>query len=128
MLLTAAGSALASLGDPAALVTGSLVIGAAYGLLNPAASDILVRHALAGQRSLIFAIKQTGVPLGGIAAGLLGPPLAVAYGWHAPPWVVSAARLLVAFASESMQPSRACAASRGCRCSSRSPCLRSAPP
>jgi hypothetical protein len=36
---------------------GSLVIGAAYGLLNPAASDLLVRHALAGQRSLIFAIK-----------------------------------------------------------------------
>jgi nitrate/nitrite transporter NarK len=34
-------------------------------------------------RNLVFSIKQTGVPLGGIAAGFIGPPLALTYGWEA---------------------------------------------
>ncbi|MDQ4061681.1 MAG: MFS transporter [Pseudomonadota bacterium] len=104
MLLTAAGCVLASVPHLVTVIAGSLVLGSAYGLLNPAASDLLARHVPAGWSNLIFSIKQTGVPLGGIAAGLLGPPVAIALGWQAPLWIAAGAAVLLALAS---QPSRA---------------------
>src|SRR5690606_37800322 len=33
-------------------------------------------------RNLIFSLKQTGVPLGGMAAALVAPPVAHAFGWR----------------------------------------------
>lgn len=104
MLLAAAGTLLASLPHLAALALGSIAIGAGYGLLNPASSDLLARHSPPGRRNLVFAIKQTGVPLGGVGAGLIAPPLALAAGWAAPLWLVAGAAVLLAAAS---QPARA---------------------
>ncbi len=104
MLLAAGGSLLASIPHLAGLALGSVAIGLAYGLLNPAASDLLARHTPPSRRNLVFAIKQTGVPLGGVGAGLIAPPLALAAGWSAPLWLVAAGGLLLAVAS---QPARA---------------------
>ena len=50
-------------------------------MTNPASSHLLSKSASDRSRNLVFSIKQTGVPLGGIAAGLMTPPLTVAYGW-----------------------------------------------
>ena len=104
MLLAALGALLASIPRLTALVFGSVAIGLAYGLLNPASSDLLARHAPPARRNLVFAIKQTGVPVGGVAAGLIAPPLALAAGWAAPLWLVAGTALLLAAAS---QPARA---------------------
>ncbi|MCC7167416.1 MAG: MFS transporter [Rhodospirillales bacterium] len=60
---------------------GSGLIGIAYGLTNPAASHLLARFSQPGNRNLIFSLKQTGVPIGGTLAGLILPPVALAYGW-----------------------------------------------
>ena len=70
MLLAAGGTLLASVPQFLTLALGSVSIGLAYGLLNPASSDLLARHAPPARRNLVFAIKQTGVPLGGVGAGL----------------------------------------------------------
>lgn len=96
MLMNAAGCLLASVPNVLALLAGSLVIGAGYGLINPAASELLVRHTPPERRNLIFSIKQTGVPLGGMAAGLLGPSIALAFGWQVVLWGVAGACILAA--------------------------------
>lgn len=60
----------------------ALLIGVGYGPSSPAGNDVLHRTAPLNRRSLIFSIKQAGVPLGGVVAGLALPPLAALYGWR----------------------------------------------
>lgn len=67
----------------AGLAIGSFGIGAAQGITNPAAAHLMIRIASPANRNLIFSLKQTGQPLGGILAGLMAPPLAVVFGWQA---------------------------------------------
>src|SRR6266700_5380241 len=104
MLLTAMGCMLLAAGNLATLLAGSLVIGAAYGIINPASSDLLMRHVPAARRNLFFSIKQTGVPLGGMIIGLVAPVTAPRLGWSAPLWIVAAAAAALALLS---QPHRA---------------------
>ncbi|MFZ4407459.1 MAG: MFS transporter [Paracraurococcus sp.] len=66
----------------AGAVAGSVLIGLGYGLTNPAASQVLARLAPAARRNMVFAVKQTGVPIGGALAGLVLPSLALALGWR----------------------------------------------
>lgn len=63
-----------------AIMAGSLIIGWGYGLNNPASAHLLQRIAAERRRNLIFSIKQTGVPLGVLAAGLTIPPVTLAFG------------------------------------------------
>lgn len=65
------------------LVIGSLLIGIAYGLPNPAASHLLFKATPSHLRNFVFSLKQTGVPIGGILAGLLLPAVTVLAGWQA---------------------------------------------
>lgn len=59
---------------------GALAVGFGLGPNTPAGSQILIRHAPPQHRTLIFSIKQAGVPLGGALAGLLVAPLVLAQG------------------------------------------------
>jgi predicted MFS family arabinose efflux permease len=96
MILTALGCAAESIPHVWAIIAGSAVIGGAYGLINPAASELLIQHSPPSRRNLIFSMKQTGVPLGGMAAGLLGPQVALAFGWSTVLLIVAAAALALA--------------------------------
>lgn len=87
LALCALGAGLAMTAWLPALAVASILIGFGYGLTNPASSHLLERFAGSGNRNLIYSIKQTGVPLGGIAAGLMAPAVTVAYGW---PWAFAA--------------------------------------
>lgn len=77
-------------------ILGSLSLGCAYGLTNPAASHLLLRFAPRQHQNLIFALKQTGVPLGAMLAALMLPVLAERIGWRAA--MAAGAGLLVALA------------------------------
>ena len=88
----------------AAAAMASLMIGLGYGPSSPAGNDILHRTAPAGRRAMIFSIKQAGVPVGGILAGLLLPPIAQSYGWRASLLVAGVFVLVVTLA---VQPIRA---------------------
>jgi MFS family permease len=81
--LAAAGCLLSALGSLPALCLGALVIGLGYGCTNPAASHLLSRTRSGAHMNLIFSIKQCGVPIGGMLAGLLIPPVALALDWRA---------------------------------------------
>ncbi len=63
-------------------VIGSFLIGLGYGLTNPSASQVLARLTPPARRNRIFAVKQTGVPIGGALAGAILPGLAGAIGWR----------------------------------------------
>ncbi len=62
---------------------GALAIGFGNGPNTPAGSQILIRSAPPAHRSLIFSIKQAGVPLGGAVAGLAVAPFVLAHGLSA---------------------------------------------
>lgn len=73
----------------------SALIGLSNGTANPAGSEVLMRFTPAGHHNLIFSIRQAGVPLGGVVAGLAIPLLIDWLGWRMA-FVVSAG---VAFAA-----------------------------
>jgi MFS family permease len=96
--LTLAGGGLLGIasGNIALAILASAAIGMAYGLINPAASHLLFRFAPPGRQNIVFALKQTGVPLGGILASLLLPRLAEAFDWQIAIGGSAALMLLVA--------------------------------
>jgi MFS family permease len=57
------------------VAVGAVFIGLGYGPITPASSQMLSRTTDPRHYSLVFSIKQTGVPLGGVMAGLMVPPL-----------------------------------------------------
>lgn len=67
----------------AGVMIGAMVIGLGYGFTNPAASLLLSRAAIGSRSNLIFSIKQCGVPIGGMLAGLLLPPITLLLDWRA---------------------------------------------
>ncbi|WP_419900374.1 MFS transporter [Roseomonas sp. USHLN139] len=68
---------------------GALAIGFGCGPNTPAGSQILIRTAPPRHRTLIFSIKQAGVPLGGALAGLAIAPLVQHHGLQAALWTIT---------------------------------------
>ncbi|MEO5784657.1 MAG: MFS transporter [Casimicrobiaceae bacterium] len=78
----AVGLLLATTGYWPVLMLASFLIGLGYGSTPAAGSEVLNQYAPARHHSLMFSIKQAGVPLGGVVAGLLVPIALVAVGWQ----------------------------------------------
>lgn len=79
------------------VVLGGFVVGVGYGPTTPASSSILVRTP-PRYFSLIFSIKQTGVPAGGALAGAVVPGLILALGWQGGAVVIGGTCLVLALA------------------------------
>ncbi len=99
LLSAACGLMLVEAGTAFALV-GALFIGMGYGPLTPTSSEILSRATPRERRNFVFSIKQTGVPIGGAAAGALLPFAIEAGGWRAGPACGAIACLVIAAAVE----------------------------
>jgi MFS family permease len=82
LVLGAIGLALCCSGIVAAMVGGTLLMGLGYGQVTPASSHLLARSSPPHRMGLMFSIKQTGVPLGGMLAGALVPGLMLVVGWR----------------------------------------------
>lgn len=80
--LAAIGGLLTAVPWLAAVAGGAFFVGLGYGLTNPPSSHMLMKVTNERNRNLVFSIKQTGVPLGGVIAGLMAPPLALHFGWQ----------------------------------------------
>ena len=104
LLLCLAGLLLAASAWAPLVLLGGFVVGLGYGPATPASSVILVRAAPRAIFSLVFSIKQTGVPAGGVLAGLVVPVLVLALGWRWGAAAIGATCLLLALA---IQPVRA---------------------
>ncbi|MEC7258156.1 MAG: MFS transporter, partial [Pseudomonadota bacterium] len=82
LVMAAVGLALMATGVVGIAVVASVLIGLGYALTNPSAGQILDRHCGPEHRNFVFSLKQTAVPIGGIAAGLILPALAEGVDWR----------------------------------------------
>jgi fucose permease len=82
LLATAIGLALGAAGALWAFALSAFLIGAGSAFSTPASSDILARYAPPKHAPLIFSIKQTGVPAGGMLGGILVPFLINGWDWQ----------------------------------------------
>ena len=102
--LAAAGLAAGTGAALPAVFAAAGLIGSGYGLVNPVSSHMLASAAPPRMMSLVFSIKQTGVPVGGALAGVVVPSLVLLVGWR---WSAAALALLCLLAAFAIQPARA---------------------
>ena len=104
VIFAAAGLIALAAGVISLALISAILIGLAYGPGNTASNRLLTTLTTPGKRSGVFSIKQTSVPIGGALAGLIVPPLALAWNWQAATLAMAASCLLCAVA---VQPWRA---------------------
>jgi MFS family permease len=80
-LLTGSIALLALAPNRAVLLVAAALAGLAYGGVNPP-TNVVVAGQLARRLGFFLSLKQSGVPLGGLFAGIVLPPVALAYGWR----------------------------------------------
>jgi MFS family permease len=80
--VSAIGMVLLPLPYAAAAVLTAIAMGLATAGMNPASSQVLGPRTTVRTAGLVMSIKQTGVPLGGVAAGALVPFLVRVSGWR----------------------------------------------
>jgi MFS family permease len=73
--LSGLGVLLLTVPDVRVAALGAVLNGMGYGPITPASSQMLARTTDPRHFSLVFSIKQTGVPVGGVIAGLMVPAL-----------------------------------------------------
>lgn len=76
------GLALFAVPNVAAVALGSAAVGMGMGMINPAAAHMLVTYTPPERRNIMFSIKQTGVPVGGVITALTAPGIAVHFGYR----------------------------------------------
>lgn len=103
LAVIALGIALAALGHPLALVASAVVAGIGHGPLTPAGSHVLAARTPDRIRSLIFGLKQTGVPAGAMLVAAIAPLVGSLFGWRAGVLTIAGFALLLALA---LQPLR----------------------
>ncbi|MGD0431833.1 MAG: MFS transporter [Acetobacteraceae bacterium] len=84
VLLAAAGmlAIAASSFGISGLACAAIVLGSGYGAAAPASTHLLVPHTPRAMFNLVMSLRQIGVPLGGVFAALLLPPLVPILGWR----------------------------------------------
>jgi predicted MFS family arabinose efflux permease len=79
------------------------LIGVACAIETPASSDILARVTRAQHRTFIFSLKQAGVQVGGMLAGVVYPAALPMLGWRGAMAALAAVMLAWALALEPMR-------------------------
>jgi len=80
------------------LLLASLVAGCAYAAANPATNISIATLFTRRQRPVALGIKQAGVPVGSLLAGVVLPPLALEFGWRAAVGILAGVALAIAAA------------------------------
>lgn len=103
LVLCAVGLFLCMVPSAWSMGAGAFLIGLGYGPITPASSHLLARTTPVHRMSLVFSLKQTGVPLGGLLAGLIVPGLAGWTSWQTAFAAVGLASLLCALVIQPLQ-------------------------
>lgn len=104
LILLAAGLLTATAARAWVLPLCILFIGIPYGVINPLSAHVLSLRTPKRYMATIFALKQTGVPLGSVLAGVIIPPLLLLMSW---PLALSAIALACLLLALLLQPLRA---------------------
>jgi MFS family permease len=103
LLLCAAGLALSTMHSLTAIAAGGLLVGLGYGPITPASSHLLALTTPAHRMALVFSVKQTGVPLGGMLAGAIVPLLLLGAGWQTALLAVAAGNIVCAVLAQPLR-------------------------
>jgi MFS family permease len=95
LVLCALGLAAVSTASILWFMVGAFIMGLGYGPVTPASSHLLARNSPPGIMSVVFSIKQTGVPLGGAMAGAIVPHLVIFCGWRRTALLVGAFNIIL---------------------------------
>lgn len=79
------------------------LVGVGCAIETPASSDILARVTRPAHRTFIFSLKQTGVQIGGMLAGVVYPAVLPALGWRGAMAALAALAVAWAIALEPMR-------------------------
>lgn len=82
LVLTALALAALIPASTASYALSAVLLGLAYGPMNPASTVLLARYTPPHRRARVFSLKQTAVPAGGVLAGAATPVAAAAFGWR----------------------------------------------
>ena len=105
LLLVAASLALASLAPGYAwLAVAVTLAGSPQALSNPATNKVITASVAAPRRATVVGVKQSGVQLGTLAAGLFLPSLATVLDWRGALRVAAVLPLLAALAALRLPP------------------------
>jgi len=104
LLVSAAGCLLYSVPNKMVLTLGSVVIGCAYGMTYPSASVLLSRFGSPERMNFLFSFRQASTALGAVFAGLLGPFIALVWGWQGAFYLLAAVSLATAMAINGLRP------------------------
>lgn len=86
--------ATAAAGSLTAVALSAVLMGVAYGATAPASTHLLVPRTPRAHLNLVLSLRQIGVPLAGMLAGLVMPPLTLHWGWQ-PALIAQMAPVLV---------------------------------
>jgi MFS family permease len=103
LVLCAIGLGICATASLTAMAVGAVMIGLGYGPITPASSHLLARTTPAHRISLVFSVKQTGVPVGGALAGAIVPSLQHFAGWQQALLAVAAANIVCAVVSQTLR-------------------------
>ena len=96
-LVVSAGSVLLALvANPLFIVLTAICVGMGYGPNTPSGSEVLARTTPPRMRGLVFSIKQSGSPLGGLLGGVLLPFVVGVASWRYALMVTAALVIVVA--------------------------------
>jgi MFS family permease len=104
-LLVGGGAALCASGLVPAMAVSAVMTGLGMSLLTPASAVLLARATPPERMNLVFSIRQSVVPVGVAAAGVLVPWLLDLAGWQATLVLVGSAGLAFALAIQSLRAS-----------------------
>lgn len=96
MLLVGLGALSTTLFGLYGMFFGALFMGIGHGLTNPASAILLQSASLSSRRSLIFSIKQSGAPLGGLLTAMITPAMTQSFGWRSAGYTLAVACLATA--------------------------------
>lgn len=103
LAMVAAGTGLAAVGTPLALILSAIIAGSGGAVSTPASSHLLARVSSPRYMPLVFSIKQTAVPAGLLLAGILGPQITEWLNWR---WTMVLSALACAGFTLMLQPLR----------------------
>ena len=97
LFLSGLGLSLTAFATVPTMVLSGLIIGMGYGPVTPSSSHILARYTPERMMSFVFSLKQTGVPIGGVLAGAIVPPLVIWAGWRSGALSIGLFTVMLAF-------------------------------
>ncbi|MGY8524197.1 MFS transporter [Paracidovorax citrulli] len=103
LLIQVAALCMLASGHPWLRLPAALALGLGYGPVTPASSQILARTTSPERMSLVFSLKQTGVPLGGLLGGMALPPLTALWSWQAALYTLAAGSAIVALVAQALR-------------------------